>query len=157
MNEEEASLFDVLWLLLASVIFVPIFQKIPGGDINIFSIKISLYLYLVFQCEISNSFFIIISLVPLLGIFPHHIINYAFLKLSIFMSACCFPKRNWKFVWSCFTDCLLICNSRQSCPWIPGCWHLDWPIWSLYHPSCAWYKGDCWIWSCFLAIQYWPW
>ncbi|KAH1073668.1 hypothetical protein J1N35_025996 [Gossypium stocksii] len=32
MNEEEASLFDVLWLLLASVIFVPIFQKIPGGS-----------------------------------------------------------------------------------------------------------------------------
>jgi hypothetical protein len=49
MNEEEASLFDVLWLLLASVIFVPIFQKIPGGDINIFSIKISLYLYTCFS------------------------------------------------------------------------------------------------------------
>ncbi|GAB4844449.1 K(+) efflux antiporter 2, chloroplastic [Ancistrocladus abbreviatus] len=32
MNEEEASLFDVLWLLLASVIFVPIFQKLPGGS-----------------------------------------------------------------------------------------------------------------------------
>ncbi|KAH1130083.1 hypothetical protein J1N35_001461 [Gossypium stocksii] len=32
MNEEEASLFDVLWLLLASVTFVPIFQKIPGGS-----------------------------------------------------------------------------------------------------------------------------
>lgn len=32
MNEEEASLFDMLWLLLASVIFVPIFQKIPGGN-----------------------------------------------------------------------------------------------------------------------------
>nr|KJB09842.1 hypothetical protein B456_001G170200 [Gossypium raimondii] len=32
MNVEEASLFDVLWLLLASVIFVPIFQKIPGGS-----------------------------------------------------------------------------------------------------------------------------
>jgi Kef-type K+ transport system membrane component KefB len=32
VNEEEASLFDVLWLLLASVIFVPIFQKIPGGS-----------------------------------------------------------------------------------------------------------------------------
>ncbi|XVF33367.1 hypothetical protein REPUB_Repub17cG0162500 [Reevesia pubescens] len=32
MNEEEASLFDVLWLLLASVIFVPVFQKIPGGS-----------------------------------------------------------------------------------------------------------------------------
>ncbi|TYI73934.1 hypothetical protein E1A91_D07G164000v1 [Gossypium mustelinum] len=32
MNEEEASFFDVLWLLLASVIFVPIFQKIPGGS-----------------------------------------------------------------------------------------------------------------------------
>ncbi|PNY01423.1 K(+) efflux antiporter chloroplastic-like [Trifolium pratense] len=31
VNEEEASLFDMLWLLLASVIFVPIFQKIPGG------------------------------------------------------------------------------------------------------------------------------
>ncbi|KAE8703681.1 K(+) efflux antiporter 1 [Hibiscus syriacus] len=31
-NEEEASLFDKLWLLLASVIFVPIFQKIPGGS-----------------------------------------------------------------------------------------------------------------------------
>ncbi|XP_073125827.1 K(+) efflux antiporter 2, chloroplastic [Henckelia pumila] len=32
INEEEASLFDVLWLLLASVIFVPTFQKIPGGS-----------------------------------------------------------------------------------------------------------------------------
>ncbi|KAL0002513.1 hypothetical protein SO802_016294 [Lithocarpus litseifolius] len=32
VNEEEASLFDMLWLLLASVIFVPIFQKIPGGS-----------------------------------------------------------------------------------------------------------------------------
>jgi len=32
VNEEEASLFDMLWLLLASVIFVPIFQKIPGGN-----------------------------------------------------------------------------------------------------------------------------
>lgn len=32
LNEEEASLFDVLWLLLASVIFVPIFQKLPGGS-----------------------------------------------------------------------------------------------------------------------------
>ncbi|KAH1235099.1 hypothetical protein GLYMA_09G262000v4 [Glycine max] len=32
VNEEEASLFDILWLLLASVIFVPIFQKIPGGS-----------------------------------------------------------------------------------------------------------------------------
>lgn len=32
INEEEASLFDVLWLLLASVIFVPIFQKIPEGS-----------------------------------------------------------------------------------------------------------------------------
>ncbi|GAB2271680.1 hypothetical protein Dimus_006510 [Dionaea muscipula] len=32
INEEEASLFDVLWLLLASVIFVPLFQKIPGGS-----------------------------------------------------------------------------------------------------------------------------
>lgn len=32
LNEEEASLFDMLWLLLASVIFVPIFQKIPGGS-----------------------------------------------------------------------------------------------------------------------------
>lgn len=32
MNEEEASLFDMLWLLLASVIFVPIFQRIPGGS-----------------------------------------------------------------------------------------------------------------------------
>ncbi|GJN25997.1 hypothetical protein PR202_gb13888 [Eleusine coracana subsp. coracana] len=31
-NEEEASLFDVLYLLLASVIFVPLFQKIPGGS-----------------------------------------------------------------------------------------------------------------------------
>lgn len=31
LNEEETSLFDVLWLLLASVIFVPIVQKIPGG------------------------------------------------------------------------------------------------------------------------------
>ncbi|TXG62830.1 hypothetical protein EZV62_009824 [Acer yangbiense] len=32
VNEEEASLFDMLWLLLASVIFVPLFQKIPGGS-----------------------------------------------------------------------------------------------------------------------------
>ncbi|GAB2224160.1 hypothetical protein Drorol1_Dr00004908 [Drosera rotundifolia] len=32
INEEEASLFDVLWLLLASVIFVPLFQKLPGGS-----------------------------------------------------------------------------------------------------------------------------
>ncbi|CAN6269806.1 unnamed protein product [Urochloa humidicola] len=32
VNEEEASLFDVLYLLLASVIFVPLFQKIPGGS-----------------------------------------------------------------------------------------------------------------------------
>ncbi|RAL54119.1 hypothetical protein DM860_004590 [Cuscuta australis] len=32
INEEEASLLDVLWLLLASVIFVPAFQKIPGGS-----------------------------------------------------------------------------------------------------------------------------
>lgn len=32
VNEEEASLFDVLWLLLASVIFVPIFQRLPGGS-----------------------------------------------------------------------------------------------------------------------------
>ncbi|XP_010456257.1 PREDICTED: K(+) efflux antiporter 2, chloroplastic-like [Camelina sativa] len=32
VNEEEASLLDVVWLLLASVIFVPLFQKIPGGS-----------------------------------------------------------------------------------------------------------------------------
>ncbi|KAI5421664.1 variant 2 [Lathyrus oleraceus] len=32
VNDEEASLFDMLWLLLASVIFVPLFQKIPGGS-----------------------------------------------------------------------------------------------------------------------------
>jgi monovalent cation:proton antiporter-2 (CPA2) family protein len=32
LNEEETSLFDVLWLLLASVIFVPLVQKIPGGS-----------------------------------------------------------------------------------------------------------------------------
>ncbi|KAK9076414.1 hypothetical protein SSX86_004748 [Deinandra increscens subsp. villosa] len=32
INEEEASLFDILWLLLGSVIFVPIFQKLPGGS-----------------------------------------------------------------------------------------------------------------------------
>ncbi|KAM0867654.1 hypothetical protein ACQ4PT_041845 [Festuca glaucescens] len=32
VNEEEASLFDVLYLLLASVVFVPLFQKIPGGS-----------------------------------------------------------------------------------------------------------------------------
>ncbi|MED6221502.1 K(+) efflux antiporter 2, chloroplastic, partial [Stylosanthes scabra] len=31
VDEEEASLFDMLWLLLASVIFVPMFQKIPGA------------------------------------------------------------------------------------------------------------------------------
>lgn len=36
INEEEASLFDMLWLLLASVIFVPIFQKIPGGKWHLF-------------------------------------------------------------------------------------------------------------------------
>ncbi|KAI7748930.1 hypothetical protein M8C21_029619, partial [Ambrosia artemisiifolia] len=32
INGEEASLFDVLWLLLGSVIFVSIFQKLPGGS-----------------------------------------------------------------------------------------------------------------------------
>ncbi|KAF5195741.1 K(+) efflux antiporter 2, chloroplastic-like, partial [Thalictrum thalictroides] len=32
INEEEASLFDMLWLLLASVVFVPLFQKLPGGS-----------------------------------------------------------------------------------------------------------------------------
>ncbi|XP_038878214.1 K(+) efflux antiporter 2, chloroplastic [Benincasa hispida] len=32
VNEEEASLLDMLWLLLASVIFVPTFQKLPGGS-----------------------------------------------------------------------------------------------------------------------------
>nr|GMD62008.1 K(+) efflux antiporter 2, chloroplastic [Ipomoea batatas] len=32
INEEEASLLDMLWLLLASVIFVPVFQKLPGGS-----------------------------------------------------------------------------------------------------------------------------
>ncbi|KAI4369894.1 hypothetical protein MLD38_018289 [Melastoma candidum] len=32
VNEEEASLLDMLWLLLASVAFVPVFQKIPGGS-----------------------------------------------------------------------------------------------------------------------------
>ncbi|GMP43403.1 hypothetical protein CsSME_00012773 [Camellia sinensis var. sinensis] len=32
VNEEEASLFDMSWLLFASVIYVPIFQKIPGGS-----------------------------------------------------------------------------------------------------------------------------
>ncbi|MQL84162.1 hypothetical protein Taro_016674 [Colocasia esculenta] len=32
VKEEEASLFDMLWLLLASVVFVPLFQKIPGGS-----------------------------------------------------------------------------------------------------------------------------
>ncbi|KAJ0235636.1 K(+) efflux antiporter 1 [Hirschfeldia incana] len=32
VNEEEASLLDFLWLLLASVIFVPLFQKLPGGS-----------------------------------------------------------------------------------------------------------------------------
>ncbi|XP_031503599.1 K(+) efflux antiporter 1, chloroplastic-like [Nymphaea colorata] len=32
INEEEASLLDMLWLLLASVVFVPMFQKIPGGS-----------------------------------------------------------------------------------------------------------------------------
>ncbi|KAM7512012.1 hypothetical protein LguiB_010887 [Lonicera macranthoides] len=31
VNEEEASLCDMLWLLLASVVFVPLFQKIPGA------------------------------------------------------------------------------------------------------------------------------
>lgn len=37
MNEEEASLFDMLWLLLASVIFVPLFQKIPGGNLMLYT------------------------------------------------------------------------------------------------------------------------
>ncbi|XP_028096479.1 K(+) efflux antiporter 2, chloroplastic-like [Camellia sinensis] len=32
VNEEEASLFGMSWLLFASVIYVPIFQKIPGGS-----------------------------------------------------------------------------------------------------------------------------
>ncbi|CAL5331613.1 unnamed protein product [Camellia sinensis] len=32
VNEEEASLFDMSCLLFASVIYVPIFQKIPGGS-----------------------------------------------------------------------------------------------------------------------------
>ncbi|GMP60084.1 hypothetical protein CsSME_00023098 [Camellia sinensis var. sinensis] len=32
VNEEEASLFDMSWLLFASVIYVPIFQKISGGS-----------------------------------------------------------------------------------------------------------------------------
>jgi monovalent cation:proton antiporter-2 (CPA2) family protein len=32
IKEEEASLFDMVWLLLGSVIFVPLFQKIPGGS-----------------------------------------------------------------------------------------------------------------------------
>ncbi|XP_078442718.1 K+ efflux antiporter 2 [Wolffia australiana] len=32
VNAEEASLFDMLWLLLASVVFVPLFQKLPGGS-----------------------------------------------------------------------------------------------------------------------------
>jgi monovalent cation:proton antiporter-2 (CPA2) family protein len=32
VTEEEASLCDVLWLLLASVVFVPLFQKMPGGS-----------------------------------------------------------------------------------------------------------------------------
>jgi hypothetical protein len=31
LKEGEASLLDILTLLLASVIFVPIFQRIPGG------------------------------------------------------------------------------------------------------------------------------
>lgn len=31
LKEGEASLLDVLSLLLASVIFVPLFQRIPGG------------------------------------------------------------------------------------------------------------------------------
>ncbi|KAI7984708.1 hypothetical protein LOK49_LG14G00528 [Camellia lanceoleosa] len=33
VNEEGASLFDMSWLLFASVIYVPIFQKIPGGSL----------------------------------------------------------------------------------------------------------------------------
>ncbi|CAL5382973.1 unnamed protein product [Camellia sinensis] len=32
VNEEEASLFDMSWLLFASVIYVPVVQKIPGGS-----------------------------------------------------------------------------------------------------------------------------
>lgn len=31
-HEEETQLYDVLWLLLASVVFVPLFQKLPGGS-----------------------------------------------------------------------------------------------------------------------------
>eukprot|EP00897_Mesotaenium_endlicherianum_P006963 jgi/Mesen1/6295/ME000325S05430 len=31
-NEEEASLFDVVYLLLSAIIFVPFFQKLPGGS-----------------------------------------------------------------------------------------------------------------------------
>lgn len=41
INEEEASLLDMLWLLLASVVFVPMFQKIPGGTINLKTLKAS--------------------------------------------------------------------------------------------------------------------
>ncbi|KAG6474394.1 hypothetical protein ZIOFF_068329 [Zingiber officinale] len=33
INREEVSLFDMLWLLPTSVIFVPAFQKIPGGNL----------------------------------------------------------------------------------------------------------------------------
>ena len=40
LNEEETSLFDVLWLLLASVIFVPIFQKLPGGESKLLLVSI---------------------------------------------------------------------------------------------------------------------
>lgn len=54
IKEEEASLFDVLWLLLASVVFVPIFQKIPGGKLTFsllnFILKMLLLLY-VYVCQ----------------------------------------------------------------------------------------------------------
>lgn len=45
INEEEASLFDMLWLLLASVIFVPTFQKIPGGMRNDCFVQQALMIY----------------------------------------------------------------------------------------------------------------
>ena len=60
LNEEETSLFDVLWLLLASVVFVPIFQKIPGG------IHILTYLYVRSINSSSSNFLMMVSFIWLL-------------------------------------------------------------------------------------------
>lgn len=49
IKEEEASLFDVLWLLLASVVFVPIFQKIPGGKLTLSLLNCAIRMLLLFS------------------------------------------------------------------------------------------------------------